>query len=864
MKAVLALALVLSLPAFAAPKPNPVDQMLLNAIEQSQETLALHAIEIGANPRVTNDCGVPALFLAAERGETQVIQALAAKGISIHIPTSDGQTALMAAAAGDAPNVSGILDAVSFLLDHHAAINTRDKDGDTALHYAADTGHSEVVRLLLDRGASPNSANKEGKTALNAAVRRGDVAIAALLVEHGADVKTGTPLIDALNGKTDQPGMVRFLINHGADVNAGPKPFASADESPELRKIMGDVRETPLQVAVGGRLLESARLLIDAGADLKARGMFGMGLLQSALLGAMMTDDPALIAMLLDHGVGANDPDAMRGAVLAAASTGCPRILEMLLDRGGDVKTEIGGLNGQLAPMGLMLGHGGGPKAAGSAGTTLLMLVASQGARMLVQMAQFSHDEPPPPKDVLDRMRAEAKVRDALCIKELAAKGVDRNAKSDSGQTALAMAAIAENAAAVKALIEAGADVNAPDKKGMTPVMWAAESGQAESVNALLGAKADVNARAANGATALQLARDFGKTEAARLIEAAGGTVPPPVKPVITARTLFTVMELPIDEVTALNDRGDVGGFSWVPKADGNPHGTRRAVLWRSGRKIDLGPGAVLALLDDGRVVVNTQPLNMMNGTPLAPFYWKDGKRTPVPAALRLATVYSHNGDAAWSRAGRGYLHHAGKTFALELPKDTEADVSEANDRGEALGYLNPTMEFSKKATRNYTVKAPASLDEMDRTVLWRNGKIVARWQRKQFHPSDLNNHGVVIGANDNGKPSRPALWSNGRFTSLPILHGSDGAEIDALNDRGEAVGAAYSIKMDERYQLVSQAVLWRNGKAIDLNTVIPQGAGWQLNSANRINERGEIVATANRNGAEHTVLLRPIKRGKY
>ena len=38
--------------------------------------------------------------------------------------------------------------------------STRYQDGFTALHHAADDGHTEVARLLLDRGADVNSKNK--------------------------------------------------------------------------------------------------------------------------------------------------------------------------------------------------------------------------------------------------------------------------------------------------------------------------------------------------------------------------------------------------------------------------------------------------------------------------------------------------------------------------------------------------------------------------------------------------------------------------------------------------------------------------------------------------------------------------------
>jgi ankyrin repeat protein len=47
----------------------------------------------------------------------------------------------------------GYLVIVQMLLEKGIDINTRDSQGWTALHLAAERGQHEVVKLLLDRGA---------------------------------------------------------------------------------------------------------------------------------------------------------------------------------------------------------------------------------------------------------------------------------------------------------------------------------------------------------------------------------------------------------------------------------------------------------------------------------------------------------------------------------------------------------------------------------------------------------------------------------------------------------------------------------------------------------------------------------------
>jgi ankyrin repeat protein len=99
----------------------------------------------------------------------------------------EGHTALHLAAQ------KGLVDVVSYLLDHGVNINERSHNryGVTALQDAALEGQVETVRLLLDRGADPNVVGTFGYTALDDA--RDNAAIAALLKQHGARPGVGQP-----------------------------------------------------------------------------------------------------------------------------------------------------------------------------------------------------------------------------------------------------------------------------------------------------------------------------------------------------------------------------------------------------------------------------------------------------------------------------------------------------------------------------------------------------------------------------------------------------------------------------------------------------------------------------------------------
>lgn len=69
-----------------------------------------------------------------------------------------------------------------------SSINSTDGNGMTALFYAVDRGHVDVVEYLLQRGINVNHTDDLGMTALHVAKQNGDRVSWELLVRHGGDV----------------------------------------------------------------------------------------------------------------------------------------------------------------------------------------------------------------------------------------------------------------------------------------------------------------------------------------------------------------------------------------------------------------------------------------------------------------------------------------------------------------------------------------------------------------------------------------------------------------------------------------------------------------------------------------------------
>ena len=206
--------------------------------------------------------GDSALYIAADKGFTEMAQLLLAYGANIEAADQFRQTPLSIAA------FRGHTPLVALLLAHGARIEGGDYRGKTPLHEAAKEGHLEVVKLLLAQGADIRAADDWGMTALHQAATWGHADVAGLLLAQGADIEArmrdgGTPLNQAaLNNRLD---VVELLLRHGANTE-------------EQTEFVG----TALHMAVGFERPEVIRLLVASGADIEARNQYGDTPLQAA------------------------------------------------------------------------------------------------------------------------------------------------------------------------------------------------------------------------------------------------------------------------------------------------------------------------------------------------------------------------------------------------------------------------------------------------------------------------------------------------------------------------------------------------------------------------------------------------------
>ncbi len=106
-------------------------------------------------------------------------------------------------------------------------VDSRDGDGLTPLHYAAREGDTEIISYLVDKGAKLELQTAQAKTPLHLAAMNDREAAAAMLLNKGAaleardDYLRTTLILCAREG--GGAGTARLLLDAGADVNAADK-----------------------------------------------------------------------------------------------------------------------------------------------------------------------------------------------------------------------------------------------------------------------------------------------------------------------------------------------------------------------------------------------------------------------------------------------------------------------------------------------------------------------------------------------------------------------------------------------------------------------------------------------------------------
>ena len=136
----------------------------------------------GADPNITDSANQETpLHIAARRGDSRGVQALAASGAELNAKRSDGATPLALAIT------NGHLSTSKALIQAGARVNTLYQDK-PLLMIVVEQGSLLMAQVMLSAGASVNARDANGETALMMAVRKNNEDMQMLLRQSGGEI----------------------------------------------------------------------------------------------------------------------------------------------------------------------------------------------------------------------------------------------------------------------------------------------------------------------------------------------------------------------------------------------------------------------------------------------------------------------------------------------------------------------------------------------------------------------------------------------------------------------------------------------------------------------------------------------------
>ncbi len=458
--------------------------ILINAKDYAEETVGLHLaaiwgclecveyfLNLGVDPDIANKRGDTPLALAIAQGHQAVIDRLLKAGAS---PTS---ALIDAIKNNDHKNTKT-------LLELGAEPNVADKEGKSALMYAAELGASNIVDILLAKGASIDAKDARDRTAIMHAAKNCHAELVASLIKQGADYKNHFVMLHA--AKSGCSKVIEILLENNADPNS-----------------KGEGSETVLMLAAESGSFNAVRLLLEKGADpnivhttdyyildYDVKNHQGMTALLYAVSDAN-EDNPEITELLLKHHANPNivDRENTKTALMYAVEKGHIKITNALLNDGADpnawggyYRSPVIMHSDNIEIIKLLIAAGADPKIKMSNGETTLMHAINHGSLEIVKL--FFEN------------------------------GIDLNAKTNDGETALMYAAQKGDVEKVNFLLANGADPHVQTVHGKNAIIYAAENKHPKIVEILLAKDPSASTKKA----AIKLAAAKGNHEVLKIL----------------------------------------------------------------------------------------------------------------------------------------------------------------------------------------------------------------------------------------------------------------------------------------------------------------------------------------------------------
>ena len=301
----------------------------------------------GADIDARNKEGVTPLAIAVQKNDLETVKLLTAAGADIHTQDTNGNSPLSIALAGSSEMLEAVVNEtnagftdsngntplhlalicdaplakIQYIISLMKDVNTRNKDGNSALFLSILKNRQKVGELLLAKNADIFSTNTNNNSPLRLALKYGGSVQDWLITSKTIKQKDGTGnTVLHYAAEWQYKDAIGGLVMKGADIST--------------KNANG---ETPLFSAVKTNNPEIIQTVVDCGADIKARDNLG----STAMHTAVRWDALASIDKLLALGINVNAQNTAGKSPLAeAVVAGKFEIAKKLLTSGANPNTS--------------------------------------------------------------------------------------------------------------------------------------------------------------------------------------------------------------------------------------------------------------------------------------------------------------------------------------------------------------------------------------------------------------------------------------------------------------------------------------------------------------------------------------------
>ena len=340
-----------------------------------------------------------------------------------------------------------------------------------------------------------------------------------------------------------------------------------------------------------------------------------------------------------------------------------------------------------------------------------------------------------------------------------------------------------------------------------------------------------------------------------------------------SGRIRYKFTELPGLRAVAINDRGTVilqnGNTAgvWMPKYSNGTKGTYDDLGYMEPARRDTEYGVetrvydinnrgeivgVSGSSDTARGFGDTRSFKIKAGQILQRSNQIAGGNLPVPLAInnKGVIVGSHRTvDSSYAIKWLGNWKYL--SLGSLRPGDFDCAACDVNDKGTIIGN-------SGEQAWIYSNKRIKGIGE---------GKACA-----------INNRNIIVGMHKNRAcnwiKGKPVFLDKERVVTKERPGGLTQSRATSINDRNQRVGYIMTYArnpQDKRFYSYEHAVIWQNGRRIDLQSLVKLPKSWKrLAVAQAINNKGQIIGYGERNtpatnsgqsSYEAAFLLTPVRR---